>query len=51
MASGLLAEPVIGKATSGRTRWLGRGMTRSRYCRDSSTENSPLRMRGARFSA
>ena len=28
MDSGLLAEPVIGPATSGRTRWLGPGMTR-----------------------
>ena len=27
MASGLLAEPVIGPATSGRTRWLAPGMT------------------------
>ena len=27
MYSGLLAEPVIGPATSGRTRWLGPGMT------------------------
>src|SRR5208282_6406002 len=27
MDSGLLAEPVIGPATSGRTRWLGPGMT------------------------
>src|ERR1700733_4829320 len=29
MDSGLLAEPVIGPATSGRTRWLGPGMTRN----------------------
>jgi hypothetical protein len=27
MDSGFLAEPVIGPATSGRTRWLGLGMT------------------------
>ncbi len=27
MDSGLLAELVIGPATSGRTRWLGPGMT------------------------
>jgi len=27
MDSGFLAEPVIGPATSGRTRWLGPGMT------------------------
>jgi hypothetical protein len=27
MDSGLLAEPVIGPATLGRTRWLGPGMT------------------------
>ena len=27
MDPGLLAEPVIGPATSGRTRWLGPGMT------------------------
>ena len=27
MDSGLLAKPVIGPATSGRTRWLGPGMT------------------------
>jgi len=26
---GLLAEPVIGPATLGRTRWLGPGMTKS----------------------
>jgi len=31
MDSGLLAEPVIGPATSGRTRWLGPGMTERRY--------------------
>jgi hypothetical protein len=31
MDSGFLAEPVIGPATSGRTRWLGPGMTRH-YC-------------------
>jgi len=29
MDSGYLAEPVIGPATSGRTRWLGPGMTKS----------------------
>jgi hypothetical protein len=28
MDSGLLAELVIGPATSGRTRWLGPGMTK-----------------------
>jgi hypothetical protein len=27
--SGFLAEPVIGPATSGRTRWLGPGMTKA----------------------
>ena len=30
MDSGLLAEPVIGPATLGRTRWLGPGMTTTR---------------------
>src|SRR6202034_2418368 len=29
MDSGLFAEPVIGPATSGRTRWLSPGMTKS----------------------
>ena len=31
MDSGLLAEPVVGPATSGRTRWLGPGMTGSQH--------------------
>jgi hypothetical protein len=33
MDSGVLAEPVIGPATSGRTRWLGPGMTARRLFR------------------
>jgi hypothetical protein len=32
MDSGFLAELVIGPATSGRTRWLGPGMTSADGC-------------------
>src|SRR6204780_2637761 len=41
MDSGLLAEPVIGPATSGRTRWLGPGMTKRKE--DTMNEAVPLK--------
>jgi hypothetical protein len=43
MDSGLLAEPVIGPATSGRTRWLGAEMTT--YDQRGTTPSRPTLMR------